>query len=44
MHFEAECRKPWLKTYAKIKLLSDVTPERVAAHPDAAPFQAIRSM
>jgi hypothetical protein len=26
---EAECRKPWLKAYAKIKLLDDVTPERV---------------
>jgi hypothetical protein len=29
VRFEAECRKPWLKAYAKIKLLGDVTPERV---------------
>ena len=29
MRFEAECRKPWLKAYGKIKLLGDVTPERV---------------
>lgn len=29
VRFEAECRKPWLKPYDKIKLLSDVTPARV---------------
>lgn len=29
VRFEAECRKPWLKAYGKIKLLGDVTQERV---------------
>ncbi len=29
LRFEAECRKPWLKAYGKIKQLGDVTPERV---------------
>lgn len=26
--FKAECGKPWVEAYAKIKLLGDITPER----------------
>lgn len=29
VRFEAERRRPWLKAYAKVKLLGIVTPERV---------------